>query len=286
MIMQSGVRRDAYGCPRFGCTVITNPERHAIRTVPERHPYFRLMHAISLKMRQTRIVLFQKLLSYLPRPVRILDVGGTEAYWEQVGIADESGVDITLLNIERMQVRRPHFKMVIGDGCDMSAFKDRQFDVVFSNAVIEHAGPYGRQKRMADEMRRVGKRYFLQTPNFHFPVDPHTHFPYFQCYSIAARAFLLHHFNLGFFMHVRDSAQAMELARSLRLLKKRELVRLFPGATIVAQRILGIPAIFIVYAWPPYDHSGLALKPCFERFRMKAGKNGACPGFVKSRDDR
>ncbi|MEM2045934.1 MAG: class I SAM-dependent methyltransferase, partial [Candidatus Bathyarchaeia archaeon] len=57
---------------------------------------------------------------------------------------------------------------IIGDARCMP-FKDKSFDVVFSNSVIEHVGNYDDQKMCAEEIRRVGKCYFVQTPNFYFP---------------------------------------------------------------------------------------------------------------------
>lgn len=55
----------------------------------------------------------------------------------------------------------------------MKQFQDNEFDAVFSNSVIEHVGDYEAQRQMANEIMRVGKRYFVQTPNFYFPIEPH-----------------------------------------------------------------------------------------------------------------
>jgi hypothetical protein len=49
-------------------------------------------------------------------------------------------------------------------------FEDEEFDIVYSNAVLEHAGARQSQKKFIEEMWRVGKRRFLCVPNRLFPV--------------------------------------------------------------------------------------------------------------------
>lgn len=50
----------------------------------------------------------------------------------------------------------------------MLQFKEKEFDLVFSNSVIEHVGGFQDQMKAANEIRRVGKNYFIQTPNKYF----------------------------------------------------------------------------------------------------------------------
>ena len=56
-------------------------------------------------------------------------------------------------------------------------FGDQEFDIVYSNAVLEHAGARESQKKFIEEMWRVGKRRFLCVPNRLFPVEHHTCIP-------------------------------------------------------------------------------------------------------------
>jgi SAM-dependent methyltransferase len=66
----------------------------------------------------------------------------------------------------------PQVRLVLADGCALP-FRDGAFDIVFSNAVIEHV-PRETQNRFAQEIRRVGKRYFVATPNRWFPLETHS----------------------------------------------------------------------------------------------------------------
>ena len=198
------------------------------------------------RLRLQRFSLFRRMVDDLPRPLRILDVGGTEAFWEQMGFAGQPDVEITLLNLERQAAGHPGFLSVAGDARDLGRFPDQSFDVAFSNSVMEHVGGWADQQRMAGEMRRVGKRIFLQTPNRHFPMEPHFLFPFFQFLPLPWQVFLLRRFRLGWYPRYTDRVQAEAAARSVRLLSRRELQRLFPGARLHRERWMGMVKSYVV----------------------------------------
>jgi hypothetical protein len=197
------------------------------------------------KMRRRRFVIFSDLLAGLPRPVKILDVGGTQSFWERMGPAE--GIEVVLLNLQAPVATLPGFSGVAGDARDMRGFNDGEFDVVFSNSVIEHVGDYGDQRRMAGEVRRVGQRYFVQTPNKYFPVEPHFLFPFYQFLPLRARAWLIGRFDLGWRKRAPDPQKALEQARSVRLLTRSELAGLFPDGTILDEKLLGLTKSFMVF---------------------------------------
>jgi len=126
--------------------------------------------SLALKVRKQRFQIFKDLIDALPRPLRILDVGGTEVFWEIMGFAGCHDFEIVILNIiDYLKTSYDNLTYVKGDARDLSPFKDNEFDVVFSNSVIEHVGSYQDQEKMALEIQRVGKVFFVQTPNYYSP---------------------------------------------------------------------------------------------------------------------
>lgn len=86
---------------------------------------------------------------------------------------------ITALGIEdpvNFSKRYPDVKVVVYDGVTFP-FEDAAFDVVWSNAVLEHVGDRKDQLHFLRECARVGKTAFVTTPNRHFPVEVHTRIP-------------------------------------------------------------------------------------------------------------
>jgi hypothetical protein len=201
----------------------------------------RIDDSLATRLRWRRFTLFRHLISSLDRPFSILDVGGTPLFWEKMCFAEERGVRIVLLNIGELEFAHPNFTCVVGDGRDMGEFGDQEFDVVFSNSVIEHVGGYDEQRRMAEEVKRVGKRYFLQTPNRFFPIEPHFLFPLFQFLPRFFR-------DLGWFKGTPDEQEAAKIVDSIRLLTEREVRALFPEGTVYKEKVLGLTKSFVVYS--------------------------------------
>lgn len=193
------------------------------------------------------------MLPRLSRPLRILDVGGTPDFWERSGFweAFQSAAEITVLNLDRYPAdgaSRP-ILTIEGDARRMPEIRDGEFDVVFSNSTIEHVGDLGDQRRMAEEVRRVGRAYFVQTPNASFPIEPHFLFPFFQYLPFELRVRLVETLPLGWRgRRAADRAEAESLVRSIRLLCRDELLDLFPGAAIWEERIAGIAKSFVVHS--------------------------------------
>lgn len=203
-------------------------------------------------LRRRRSLLLKSLIYQLPRPLTILDVGGSQFFWvTNMNFSEEKDITIVLLNIDPKELEGLPDRMflgVVGDARTMPQFVDKQFDVVVSNSVIEHVGSYGEQRRMATEIRRVAKRYFVQTPNRRFPIEPHFIFPCFQFLPFWVKVWLLSHVKLiGW--GKESWGGAIETVNSIRLLSKKELMDLFPGATIAGEKYFGLVKSFMVYDW-------------------------------------
>ncbi len=170
-------------------------------------------------------------------PVRILDIGGTNSFWEQRGWAGRPDVHVVLVNLHTERSVHTNIEPRAGDATNLGEFSDNSFDIVFSNSVIEHLETFERQAAMAAEVRRLAPLYWVQTPNFWFPLEPHFLTPGWHWLPISARVALLRRRRWGWRGPCPDPVRARELVREVRLLRGRELTRLFPDATLTAERI-------------------------------------------------
>jgi SAM-dependent methyltransferase len=131
---------------------------------------------------------------------------------------------------EGFRRRYPSIRYVQGDACALP-FEDGAFDVVFSNAVIEHVGGRERQRTLVLEALRVGRSVFITTPNRWFPVEVHTRLP-------------LVHWLPDPVSHPVYRALGREFATENDLLSRRQLASLFPGRVRILN--LGLTLVAIV----------------------------------------
>jgi hypothetical protein len=186
--------------------------------------------------------------------VRILDAGGTVGMWRTYRTELPEQIHVTLLNKEFAE--RPQascISYVVGDAREMKMFSDRQFDVCFSNSLIEHVGASD-QVIVAKEIRRVAKGYFVQTPNRYFPIEPHFLVPGWQFLPVSVRASLLQKSDFGWMKQVQDPALARETVESIRLLDEGELKSLFEDAKIYREKVG--PLTKSLVAWRPIECIG------------------------------
>jgi hypothetical protein len=192
--------------------------------------------SLASRMRRRRMRWFIRLLDDFPEPVRVLDVGGTREYWIMNSPRLPRRCRITLLNLTAVPVEGlPDTVSVAGDARRMPQFADREFDICFSNSVIEHVGSWADQESMAREVRRVAKAWFVQTPNRHFPLEPHFVFPGWQYFPVRLRAALHRRFDLGWMPRQPDPILARAEVERIRLLTASEMVRLFPDGRLVRE---------------------------------------------------
>jgi SAM-dependent methyltransferase len=134
-----------------------------------RGPLARLASPLAARARARRHERFFAL-TRLPEGARVLDLGcgalGLRALEPQLDI---TGVDLQ---------ERPDYpgRFVRADASEDLPFADDEFDLVYCSSVIEHVPPQRRQ-RFAGELRRVGRGWYVQTPAFSFPLEPHALLP-------------------------------------------------------------------------------------------------------------
>ena len=198
----------------------------------------------SNRIRSRRFARFESLLSDIEKPVRILDIGGTNNFWEQRGYAGRDEVEIVTANISAEGQLHGNITPVEMDASRID-FGDDSFDVVFSNSVIEHLRTPDAQEAMAGEVRRLAPRYWVQTPNYWFPVEPHFLTPGWQYLPEDVRVWLLRRWRFGWRGPCPDRDRARELVSEVRLLRRREIVEMFPDAELVTERFGPLAKSFV-----------------------------------------
>ena len=173
---------------------------------------------------------------------RILDLGGEPDYWRLFDreFLEASKVHITLVNPQSFSVDDPMFEAAVGDACAMPHYGDLSFDLVHSNSVVEHVGDWPRMEAFAGEVRRLAPAYYVQTPYFWFPIEPHFSAPFFHWRSEQSRAKALMRRRHGFAQRAPDVGTAMRDVQHARLLDKAQFSFLFPDAQHVDERVVGL----------------------------------------------
>ena len=181
--------------------------------------------------------------------VKIVDIGGTRTYWKIFpdDYLASKNCEITLVNLTKTDCPEDNvFQEVIGDGRHLD-FADLSFDLAHSNSVVEHVGDWLDMADFAQEVARVAERYYVQTPSFWFPIEPHAMFPLFHWLPISLRKKLVLQYALGNWQKAATEDDASRIVSSARLLTKKQMRQLFPDASIKTE-------------WFVFPKSYLALK--------------------------
>jgi hypothetical protein len=179
---------------------------------------------------------------------QVLDIGGTPDCWDLLAERPR----VVLLNTPRAKEDLAGAdSWVAGDG-RMLPFRDGAFDIVFSNSVIEHVGGAASQERFAREVARVGRAYWVQTPNRWFPVEQHLLTPLIHWLPRAWQRAIVPRFTVWSAL-VRPAPDRRRFylehyLADVKLLSAGELAALFPGARIVRERFCGVTKSLIATA--------------------------------------
>jgi hypothetical protein len=187
----------------------------------------------------------------------IIDIGGTMYFWNlarSLGLTVPRRIVIVNLKFGDPRVHPTGALLVHGDACDLHNFEPGQFDVAFSNSVIEHLSTWQAQQRMAQELHRVAKIYWIQTPDPRFPIEPHYLAPAIHWLPKRWRRRVAPWTLWGVLKHPTDAEIAARIAE-LRLLTRREMQELFPDARLIVERFGGWPKSLIATNAVPSDRS-------------------------------
>jgi SAM-dependent methyltransferase len=144
-----------------------------------------------------------------------------------------SAINLSAEHIAAIKQLYPKIDAKVGDACALP-WPDKYFDVVYSNAVIEHVGDFDRQKQMAAEIMRVGKQWFVTTPNRWYPFEFHMRLPFVtwlpgDMYLRVGRIISYNHVSKKYVFGIKHDG--------LRLMTTRELKLCFPSSEIIRQRV-------------------------------------------------
>jgi hypothetical protein len=182
---------------------------------------------------------------------RIIDIGGEPAYWTSVGdLLGSRRCHITLLNMMAFSEDQSRFDSIVGDARNINVLADNSFDIVHSNSVIEHVGRWDDMANMAREVRRLAPSYFVQTPYFWFPVEPHCRTAFFHWLPESIRLRMLMSKPRGNWGRALDVTTAMQQMQSAVLLDCAMMRTLFPDGEIHRERLLGMTKSLIAIRMP------------------------------------
>jgi Methyltransferase domain len=175
----------------------------------------------------------------------ILDVGGEPAFWADFPFK----ANLTLVNTHRLPTWLNDCALLIADGCALP-FRQTAFDIGFSNSVIEHLGTFQAQQVFADEIRRVARSLWVQTPARWFPIESHLAGPFIHYLPKRVQRKVARWLTLwGWFATDYDRDIDIFL-NEVRLLTYKEMRTLFPDCEIHKERWLFLTKAYIAVRKP------------------------------------
>ncbi len=176
--------------------------------------------------------------------VRIIDLGGTREYWQILPeeILEQKKIHITLVNNEAagMAADNEYFSSLSADACSLSEFADNQFDIAHSNSVIEHVGSWESMECFAGEIRRLAPCYFVQTPNYWFPLEPHYMLPFYHWLPVYSQIRIL-----GWRYKHKTFRESVISQERIKLLSATAFRTLFPDAELYRERLCLLTKSFV-----------------------------------------
>ena len=128
-------------------------------------------------------------------------------------------------------------------------FDDDFFDIVYCSSVIEHVTvpkkqvwsmysgrefknkSFNRQKVFANEIQRLGKQYFVQTPYKHYVIESHSWLPFI---AWLPRKILIP------VIKITNTFWVKKTSPDWYLLNRKEMSSLFEDAEIISEKTIGL----------------------------------------------
>jgi len=133
----------------------------------------------------------------------------------------------------------PGLRFVLTDGRSLP-FADREFDVAYSSAVLEHVGDSEEQAEFIRELMRISKQFYIAVPNRWFPLELHTFLPLIHWLPKPMHRRILSALGLHFWAKETN----------LNLVGATEMRKLFPAEVephLYKHRLLGMPSNLVAY---------------------------------------
>lgn len=212
----------------------------------------KLFKLYSDKSRKKRAAFFLKTLSPT-EGAKILDLGGGNGKYINSILPNTHNYNVTISDIltDDLNYARENFgyKTKPLSESKRLPFDDNEFDIVFCNSVIEHVTipkkdiwslksskkfktlSIESQKEFAKEISRIGKAYFVQTPNKYFLIESHSWLPGFIVWVPRSIQIKI----IAFF----NKFWPKKTSPDWNLLTFKQMQELFPGAKIYREKSLG-----------------------------------------------
>lgn len=178
---------------------------------------------------------------------KILDVGTSEVINDtdnlfiQLYKYKENITCLSKQDLKKIKIKYKDINFIIKDALN-SNLPDNSFDIVHSNATIEHVGNSSNQLKFLAECLRITQKFvFIQTPNKFFPIDFHTKIPLIHFLPDKIYRKLLGLIGLSFYADV-NNLNLISLKKINFFLKKLE----YKKCKIVKKKLLGITSNLII----------------------------------------
>lgn len=176
--------------------------------------------------------------------MRVIDLGGRASAWLRSPVRPAS---VHIVNLEPVPIDLPEW--ITAEQGDACAPRRGDYDLVFCNSVIEHVGGHVMRQRLADAVRALAPRHWVQTPYRYFPIEPHWLFPGFQFLPVPAQAAITRHWPLGY--PEPDRPASVQRVMAVELLSRTEMAAYFPGSVILTERAAGLAKSIIAVGDDP-----------------------------------